>query len=694
MRRRLAYVVMAGLSLVFRVDIACASFFSPFSGFVDFSLLDSKVEGLEQDNFRQEYNLHFDRRMAKWTSLRASFRYFKFDQELEQVLGAYREEIQPSAEFRWDHPLVHFSARGLRRKVVTTGDQGIITNTFQTSLQSRNQNWPTFSLRYDSQNSFAEGGLQDKDIVNRRFLASANHKSGLHQLYYSFDHGVSENLISNLENTTNRHTFRWQGIGKPKGQGELQLSGNYQFAYRQQYSKVEGSGPVLEFVTSSEGLYAFNDTPVFGALQPRGGLVDGNTTAPVIPLIDIGGSGVGHNMGGDFVGPETLAAIYIYTDRPSGNQVVWEIYGSNDNQTWDRVSPVLSQSFNLNLNRYELEFKPTSFQFFKAVNTGFNEIAQVNITEIRFLRSVPGNGGGSDQSMLFSSHIMDGRAGMVINDSWDTALDISLNMDENHGRGGDRNRASAGWRLSCKPNAKVVHNFRVDGFRQAEDGDSDDIVETSQGYALLLRLNQVIRGSFALSNRLSWLHGNRSQEIQSGAVQGNATVIRGLAFSIGSTVSRNRDFLGDKEFRSWLVRTGAEAGLLNNLDLNVDALFQESFEMGAGLVSSRLNGGLGLNWRLTSKIFLRGTLRYNRDNSHRLTRDVLASWNILQNFRISLQHYELIDDSKTTTLRRSVNANWDLGTSSRYFARLSEVDLSGSGGTAVVSFQQGIRIGF
>lgn len=691
---RRASLLLSGLGLILLVDVAGATIFTPFSGFADLSLVDSEVDGQDQENLRQEYNLNFDRRLTAWTYLRASLRYFKFDQEYEQLLGTYREEIQPSGEFRWDHPWAQFSLRGLRRRVVTTGEQAIITRNLQASVQSKSEDRPTLTLRYDSQRSYAEDDRLGNDVVNRRYLASVDHESGIHDLYYSYDHSVSENLISDLANISDSHTLRWQAVQEPKGPGQVHLSGNYHFSYRQLKSEVSGAGLVLEFVSPTTGLYGFTDNPSLGSLQPRAGLSDGNRTAPVMPLIDIGGSGTGHNLGGDFVGTEAVAAIYVSTDRPSGTQVNWEVYGSSDNQTWEQIAPVTRQSFNLNLNRYEIEFPPASYRYFKVANTGFNEIALVNVTEIRFLREVPTDVGAAAQPLSSSSQNLDARADLVFNEAWDTALDLALGLDENFGRGGDRNRSSVGWRLTYEPTPKIAHNLRLDGFRQATDLSEDTVVETSQGYAMLLQPNPFVRGSLSLSNRLSWLGGARSQGIQSAAAQGNATLIRGLDVLLKSVVSRNMDYLSDRELRTWIVSTGAEAALLPSLDLSLDASFQESHEMGGGLVSSRLNTGGGLNWRVTHKIFLRGALRQNRERSHRLTVDFLASWNIFRNLRLSVQHYELTDDSLTTTLRRSVGANWDLGTSTRYYARWGEVDLSGSGGTAVVSFQQGIRMGF
>ena len=67
---------------------------------------------------------------------------------------------------------------------------------------------------------------------------------------------------------------------------------------------------------------------------------------------------------------------------------------------------------------------------------------------------------------------------------------------------------------------------------------------------------------------------------------------------------------------------------------------------------------------------------------------------MLPNLRLSVQHYELTDDDLTTTLRRGVNMDWELGARTNIYLRVAEIDLSGAGGDRTTTFQQGFRMGF
>jgi len=681
------------ISPFFWIDSA-ASIFTPFSGFVDLSGMESDVDGRDKSNFRQEYKLNFFHQWASWTSLRASTRYYKFDQELEKVLGIYREELQSSGEFRLDHPLVNFNTRGQRRRVVTTGDEGVITDFFHIGASSRAEDWPYVKLGYDRHNSYSDGIVGGKDILNSRLMASIEKTGARYRGYYLFEHLVSDNLISGVGNNTDSHNLNLRGTGESGGIGEIHLTGNYNFSYRTTVSEVGGGSGLLEFANPLTGLYAFNDNPIIGQLEARNGLIDGDVSSPVVPEIDIGGSGTHHNMGADFGSPETLEGIYIYTNRPSGNLVVWEVYGSEDNFTWDPVTPVVSQEFNLIVNRYELSFPATRHRYFKAVNLGTNEIAHVNITELRFLRPVITDEKTTRTSSNSSFHSFDGTAMLPINELWRTSLDMSLYVEEHHGRSGDRDRQQLGWQLDYDPSGEVSHSLRLGSYRQNDNNGTREDYEATAGYSLGWKPLAGLRGTFSLNDIMGWQDGLKSRNILSVGASGDADFMQDLSVYVGGTASESTDFFTDKEIKTWMVRSGVEAQVSRPLSVFLDGRYQESHELGFGLISARVMTGGGISWRPVPKIFFRGAIRYNRDLSKRFIHDYLLSWRIRHNLNFSLQHYEIADDGNTTTLRRHANVNWKLSRRTRYYARVGLVDLSGSGGTRVFSFQQGFRMSF
>ncbi|MCK9997422.1 MAG: hypothetical protein KAH56_14200, partial [Candidatus Krumholzibacteria bacterium] len=293
---RLCWIVALVLMPASRVD---AALWDPFSGFIDLSAVQAQVNDLDEETLRQEYNIAFTQNLAPWVDLRLAVRYYKFDQELELLLGGYRKEFQPSGELRWNHGLFNFSTSAFRREVTTSARGLIITKDFQSSLRTVDQNYPVVELRYDQQHTYSPQLEDDWDIKNSRIQANADYRPGVHDFNYSFSHIRSQNVISTVSSHVNRHLFRWSGTGRVLEGGRLSLSGRYSFNYASQTNQTNDGGPVLELAPIAVGLYSLDFAPDLGQLDPRPSLADGNKVDPVLPLIDIGGGGNGHNLGAD-----------------------------------------------------------------------------------------------------------------------------------------------------------------------------------------------------------------------------------------------------------------------------------------------------------------------------------------------------------------------------------------------------------
>ena len=384
--------MLAGLVLgvaLLTAGSASAAIWSALNGFADISAIQSQVGELNEETLRQEYNLSLNHFLTPWVDVRLAARYFRFDQELELLMGSYRQEFQPSGELRWNHPLFLFSTSAFHREVITAARTKIVTNDFQSSVRTREGDYPTVELRYDQQRTYSPEVPEDRDIRNSRVQLNGNYETRHHLFNYSFSHIQSDNVITALSAKADRHLFRWEGNGRMFSDPNSQISGRYSFNYATVENDVLGTGPVLEIAPISVGMYAQDDAPDLGPLDPRPALADGNKTDPVQPLIDIGGGSNDHNLGADLGIAQAVAGMYIYTDRPSGGQVRWFVYGSADNLTWQAFPGVPVQFFNPAFNRYELTFPAGDYRFVKAVNTGINEIALVYVTEIEVLRELP-----------------------------------------------------------------------------------------------------------------------------------------------------------------------------------------------------------------------------------------------------------------------------------------------------------------
>jgi hypothetical protein len=546
-------------------------------------------------------------------------------------------------------------------------------------------------LRYDRQHTYSPDLLEDQDVLNNRIQANGDYHIEHHFFNYSFSQTRSENVISTLTSRLNRHLFRWEGRGRVPNASRLVLTGRYSLNYASVTNEVAGTGPVLEIAPIAVGLYAQDDAPDLGTLDPRSGLADGNKIDPVLPLIDIGGGGNNHNLGADLGTGQAVAGIYIYTDRPSGNQPRWEVYGSGNNLNWQAL-PTSRQFFNPAFNRYEVTFAAANFRYVKAVNTGLNEIALVNITEIEVLRELPS--GTDETGFSTASHSLDGRAGYKFNERWEGSLDVSLQFDENIGRAGDKSFWSLGWRLFFEPSEAVSHHFRWDVSRQGREAPQPTLVDNFAGYTMTLNPLETLRGSLSLSDRLSHFDGRRSQNILSSLLEGNATVFPDLNVSLGGGLSWFDDYIMDQGHNTWHVRGGVDAALSRSLDVVVDYNYSETSQDAESVSRTREFTSLGVDWRLTRDIYLRGALRYTAQRTEGWTQEYLVSWNLLRNMQVSAQLFEIESDGVTTNSRKSATLNWGIGSSSSLYLRLAEVDFSGTGGNTTESFQQGLRISF
>ena len=691
MRRVLGCCLLA-LGCIWPTVGSQAAIWDPFGGYVDLAAVQSEVNGLDRESLRQDYNVYFDQRLLPYVNLRLAYRYYYFDQDLELALGSYRKEVQPSGELRWNHPDFLASMSLFHREVELPGDAPIFTNSEQAVFKTKDQRYPLLELRYDAQHTYEEQQAPDEDIRNRRIQARADYDRPQYQTSYTFSVTETENVITDLKSDSWRHLFRWAGTSGLGDREQTRLSGSYTFGHTTQNDEVLAvGGTVLRPLPVRQGLYALDDAPDFGILAPRNSLADGNTDDPVVPNVDVGGAGTGHNLGADLGGERLVGALHVHTDRPSGANVVWSVWGSEDNQTWDLVSTAPPQIFNTALNRYELTLPvAASYRYVKTVNSGLNDIAQVLITELSVLELVSET---SENGLQFVSHQLDARLGHEFSEAWQGAADLSLQIDENPGRGGDRSRGSLGGRISFEPNEEWVHTARWEVSSQRND-EADDVLENVLGYSLFYDPLETLRSSFSLTDRLTWLAGTRSRHRLGSAVEGNADLLEGLLATLGLSASRSEDFTGGRKYTTWNVRTRIQAALTDDLDLVLDANYLESLETVHDDLRKRRDTGVGLDWRITRDLYARASLRQTSETSDRGTIDALLSWAMLPNLRLSVQHYELTDDDLTTTLRRGVNMDWELGARTNIYLRVAEIDLSGAGGDRTTTFQQGFRMGF
>jgi len=690
--RRTAVVGVISCVMIAAATAARATVWGPWSGYVDVSHVDAEVTGVDEETLRQDYNLVFSHQLSPWIDFRAAMRYYRFDQDVELLLGSYRQHVQPSGELRWEHPVFLFTTSAFRRETITSSRAKIVTSSFQSSIKTRVEDWPILEMRYDEQHTYSPEIIEDRDIRNSRIQANGTWDTQHHFFSYSLSHIVSQNVVTDISGSGNRHLFRWEGNGRMLGDPKSSLTGRYSLNYATVKNEVLAGGNVRELAPIVIALYELDNAPDFGPLSPRPALSDGNKTDPVLPLIDIGGGNNDHNLGADLGSAQPVVGLYIYTDRPSGDQIQWAVWGSNDNLAWQPLPGAPGQFFNPGVNRYELAFPIGSYRYIKAVNSGINEIALVYVTEIEVLRQLPP--GVEETGYTTASHMLDGRASYRFNDRWQSSLDASFQADENVGLPGDRWRSGLGWRLNFEQAQEMSHHLRWDLGVQDGDFREPRLVNNTWGYTLALDPLQTLSGTFSLSDRLSHIGGVRNQNVAATVLEANGTFLPGLNISAGTVFSWVDDYLYRRSYRVWDTRGSIDAALTRTLDLIVTHHYRRSSPTGSDEVRKGIFTTLGFDWRMTSSIYVRASLRYQSQRNRTWTQDYLLSWTIFPGLRVSTEVFEIDTDNVRTTFRSTTNLNWDLTPRASFYMRVATLDFTGVGGTRSELFQQGFRITF
>ncbi|HKK72428.1 MAG TPA: discoidin domain-containing protein, partial [Candidatus Krumholzibacteria bacterium] len=449
-RRRSAVVPWCALLVM---ALAAPAWAQPaeVNGSIDVSAVQAEVDGEERNTLQQRYSINLARDLTSTLRARASFRYFDFDIDGAEQFGAFREEIQPSAELAWRTEWFRSSVTALRRSIRSSATSGrLVTENVVADWRSAIDGWPMLTLRYDWQKiSEEDGGDDARDTRDRRFLARLNVDRENEIIEYGFTRRWTENLIRGLESRENSHQFRFLGSHSLAGERRLRLDTQYLFTYRDRVDEVRTGTVLLEQVTTGQSLFAIDPSPELGTLQPVPGLADGNTGTATVPGIEIGTGSIDRNIGTDLgFEREAVSAMYVYVDRFSSATVDWSVYVSDDGIEWNEVTDTPIETFNTALLRYEIEFMPVSTRYLKVVNGGTNDAPVVFVTEIEVYEALQETGEVSREA---TTHLANTTLSWRATESLDVTLDASARLEPAQGTVGDREgydyAARARWQM-------------------------------------------------------------------------------------------------------------------------------------------------------------------------------------------------------------------------------------------------------
>jgi hypothetical protein len=662
------------------------------NGFVDITAVQAETEGVDQNTLRQEYTAILSGKLLPYVSLRTSFRYLKFDLDRAEVIDDTREEIQPSGGLIWKHPLFVFSGSGLRRRVEGDLIPGrLVTDNAQFAFSTREERYPLVSLRYDWQHIYDKDVIDsDHDTRDRRFQAGASYAGINNDVSYTFTRRLGENIISGLETTRNDHLFRWGASSSPMESGNLHLSANYRFSHSSQTDEITTSGTVIEEIPISSGLFAVDTSPENGALEVIPALTDGDRVSPTAPPINIGSGATDRNVGADLGFARSVSTLYVRTDRASGPLLQWRVFTSSDNLSWQLVDANPTIEFNVALDRYEIEFDSIETRYVKVVNAGLNPVAEVFVTEIQAFRER-----GSDElERTERDHLVDGRVSYRVTERLDTSADFTYQHDTAAITVEDRDVIDYALRGRYRQSDVVSHEVWWDQSYQDFEGPGDDLSDRSASYTLRLDPLPTLTSSLSLSNRRSFIDGERELEATSALAEASGMPVRGLNLSM--EVGRNRNdafFLGRRDI-SWTYRASLDGSFTRSLDAIISYLYRRTTSRPEDEARNRNEYSLGFDYRMTRTILGRGTVTIVNDVRDTVSQDYLLTWNLTPKLSLGAQAFLDDVDEGVSTDRYNANLNFYVNQRTTLYLTYSIVDFTGAGGVRTDSFQQGLRASF
>ncbi len=287
----------------------------------------------------------------------------------ELDITATQLNFRPYIDLTLETPLYTASMGYVRRQQRTEATHSpsttLINDEYYGILGWRPEGLPFIDLQLRRRNSYDDtksilDTTEDLVSLNSRY----QYKGLLLNYYGTYVH--TQDKIVDLDVVQFTHSGR-ASYSDSFFDRRVAVSTNYNVLYQETTTESAGQGFVEFQVFPTGGLFALDDTPLNGALDPNPALIDGNLTVSAginIGLPPPGGDIRLRNIGLDFTNPTELNRLLLWVDRDlstSPNIVNFfasnlKVYVSSDNLTWvawPLSSPITFGRFQ---NSFEIKF--------------------------------------------------------------------------------------------------------------------------------------------------------------------------------------------------------------------------------------------------------------------------------------------------------------------------------------------------
>lgn len=661
-------------------------------GSIQLTGVDTDNNGSRSQSLSQRYNVNWQRRFSPYLIGRGLFTYDHFGLDLGEGGNVWNRQMQPSGDIQWAHSAFSVLMSALRREASTNDHlTDVIQHSYVASAGTRSLRYPIITARYALDEFYNAQDRRLRDTQERQFQGGVSYARSRSSLYYQFARRESSLHSSNLDVTETSHQLRWTQWEQFWGD-RVRVDGEYSLNHRRQTTRLIGADTTVRVIDVAATLYADDATPELGALDSLPGLGDGIVDQPTEPAIDIG-RGIGnHNLGIDFGFVRSVRGLYVYTDRPSGSSLGWQVYTSPDNLVWTRVTATVRVAYNPAFARYEIAFDNVEARYIKAVNVDLNDVLTVLVTEIEALEAV---GGDRVDNRRQTVHRATGGIRYRVSSTLQTSADIMFRHEPAGGFSNSRDQLFYSLSATHRPSEKVMQSV---GFRSGWDEFVKAGVKewnTSVTYTLRVRPlkeSEIILSALTRNNRFGRL---RIQESNNVSLQARGTALPGLQVALEGGYSRNNQFVARQTFDTWTWKGSLNAALTSTLQVGASTLYQTTHDVGMDVARIRRLHTASLDYRATESISMRGELTVGDDQKRNyLSQDYTLSWRMSSKLSASAVATIMDTDAASRSERGIVQMNYELSGQTHVYANYSATTGEGRVNSRVDAIQLGLRTGF
>ena len=583
--------------------------------------------GEEDDVLSQIYSFRLMQPLTPWLKLFVGYQSSAFD-----VVPSDGEEFdRRSSEPTFDLSYVRnrFNAQfGYqdRRNRGTSEAEHLDAASRYAQFSWRQIGGPRYSLRLRSSSNVADVAVFGRDTDDRSAEFAVSHTTRTWSARYGLRDYALDNNLTGFELDQREHLLRGS-YNDLFLEDRLRISTDFRLRRSEQTERVPEGQTIAEPLLATEGLGGIDPTPEIGMLPSVPTLIDGDTTTPAVPRLEIGGANTFQNAGLDLGLTRQVTRLEVTVDALSDPSLMWIVYHGSDNLAWTGIGGILS-NFDSALLRYTLEFPETTDRYFKAVNVSVNSRIPVAITEIRALVDTHRTGQERRKSMTERIYVL-----TELRPTEGTRGSLSIGYNSDGGNASDlpvRDTRSLTYEARFATEISETADLRLRYYQSDYKRDEDPILrrdearyEASVAWAPLPTVDTL----FAMSRREEQeqdLLIRRSDSIRARAL---TDLLPGLQLSSEIAYSDVDDPFSGYGLQYWAVRETFEMRPTRYLTFHGGLAHQRFNASGRISLEKRTSADGRLDWSALPGLNLGGFWSYGtEDGRSTLTQRYVVNW--------------------------------------------------------------------